>query len=217
MFDTPYSFGRRRMRQDVQAAPYVENRRWRIGPVTYVTLSIPGSNNNRSDTAPDPAESAARTAATIDWMHQAFASARAHRSHGVMLILQANPWFDRADPTRAPKRDPQTLVADLPAPDPSSGDGYDELLRQIRAEVISFGKPVVLVHGDSHYFRVDKPLLDRNGHRIEHFTRLETPGDNPQSGSNDVQWVRVEVDASDPEVFDIQQEVVGPNLQAYAP
>jgi hypothetical protein len=134
-----------------------------------------------------------------------------------MLILQANPGFDRADPTRAPKRDPQTLVADLPAPDPSSGDGYDELLRQIRAEVISFGKPVVLVHGDSHYFRVDKPLLDRNGHRIEHFTRLETPGDNPQSGSNDVQWVRVEVDTSDPEVFDIQQEVVGPNLQAYAP
>lgn len=217
MFDTPYSFGRKRIRQDVQAAPYVENRRWRVGRVTYVTLSIPGSNNNRSDTAPDPAESAARTAATIDWMHQAFAYARAHESRGVMLVLQANPGFDRADGTRAPTRDPQTLVADLPAPDPSSGDGFDELLRQIRAEVIDFAKPVVLVHGDSHYFRVDKPLLDRNGHRIEHFTRLETPGNNPQSANNDVQWVRVDVDPSDSEVFGFVQEVVEPNLQAYAP
>jgi hypothetical protein len=46
------------------------------------------------------------------------------------------------------------------------------------------------VHGDSHYFRVDKRLLDRNGHRIEHLTRVETPGNNAQSESNDVQWVK---------------------------
>jgi hypothetical protein len=217
MFDTGYSFGRHRLRQDVQAAPYVENRRWRVGPVTYVTLSIPGSNNNRSDTAPDPAESAARTAASIAWLQQAFDDAREQRSRGVMVIIQANPGFDRADPTRAPTRDPQTLVADLPAPDPNSGDGFDELLRQLRAEVIELNRPVVLVHGDSHYFRVDKPLLDRNGHRIEHFSRVETPGDNAQSGNNDVQWVRALIDGTDDEVFTFEQEVVAPNLQAYTP
>ena len=75
----------------------------------------------------------------------------------------------------------------------------------------------VLVHGDSHYFRLDKPLVDAAGNRIENFTRLETPGDNAQSGDNDVQWVRVTVDPRDPEVFSYQQEVVPGNQPAYEP
>jgi hypothetical protein len=216
MFDTDRSFGRHRLRQTVQEAPYVENRRWRVGPVTYATLSIPGSNNNLGDTAPDPAEWAARNAANIEWLHEAFDSARHHRSDGIMLLIQANPGFDRDDPNRAPIRDPRTLVSDFAPPHPSSGTGFDEFLRELRAEVIAFAKPVVLVHGDSHYFRVDKPLLDRNGLRIQYFTRVETPGDNAPT-NNDVQWVKAVVDEDNPEVFDFEQEVVGPNLQAYTP
>lgn len=60
----------------------------------------------------------------------------------------------------------------------------------------------------------DKPLLDALGNRIEHFTRVETPGNNAQSGNNDVQWVSVSVDAGDSEVFSFQQEVVAENLPA---
>jgi hypothetical protein len=50
---------------------------------------------------------------------------------------------------------------------------------------------VALVHGDSHYFRVDKPLLDAAGNRIEsnrieNFPRAEVSGDNAESGSDDV-------------------------------
>jgi len=37
---------------------------------------------------------------------------------------------------------------------------------------------VAYVHGDSHYFRVDKPFLDAKGRRLENFTRVETFGDN---------------------------------------
>jgi len=217
MFDTPFSFGQRRIRQDVQRAPYVEDRRWSFGDVTYVTLDIPGSDNNLGDVAPDPAEWAARNAATIAWMHQAFAEARARHSKAVMVVMQANPGFDRFDALRSPPRNPQTLVADFVAPDPSAGEGYNQFLVELRAEVISFAKPVVLVHGDSHYFRVDKPLLDRNGNRIEWFTRVETPGDNAQSASNDVQWVKARVSKGDPEAFSFEQELVAPNLQAYVP
>jgi hypothetical protein len=54
--------------------------------------------------------------------------------------------------------------------------------------------------------------VDALGNRIEHFTRVETPGDNAQSGSNEVQWVSVSVDPRDPEVFSFQQEVVAENL-----
>jgi hypothetical protein len=68
-FSTPYSFGQHRKRQEVQTAalcsgvsgpvPCVENRRWSVGGVMYVTL-VQGSCNNLCDTAPDVAEYTAR-------------------------------------------------------------------------------------------------------------------------------------------------------------
>jgi hypothetical protein len=209
LFDIPTSHGDRRLRQEVQASPYVENRRWGVGRVTYATLHVVGSDNNRSgDVAPDPVEWQARDEATNRWLREAFAAAKARDSAAVMLLIQGNPGFDGADPTRAPVRDPFTLGPD---------DGFANFLRTLRAETIAFAKPVVLVHGDSHYFRVDKPLLDAAGNRIQHFTRVEAPGDNAQSGSNDVQWVSVRVDPRDAEVFSYQQETVQPNLVGYQP
>jgi hypothetical protein len=56
-------------------------------------------------------------------------------------------------------------------------------LLALRDEVIGFRKPVAWVHGDSHYFRVDKPF---QGRRLENFTRVETFGDNQGNGDNDV-------------------------------
>jgi hypothetical protein len=141
-------------------------------------------------------------------MQEAFAEAKHRGSAGVLLVMQANPGFDAADPTRSPVRDPRTLAPD---------DGFFTFMKTLRAETIAFGKPVVLVHGDSHYFRLDKPLQDAAGNRIENFTRLETPGDNAQSGNNDVQWVSVDVDASEPEVFSFTHEVVAENLPVYLP
>jgi len=45
------------------------------------------------------------------------------------------------------------------------------------AQVVAFRRPVAYVHGDSHYFRVDKPFLDFQGRRLETFTRVETFGE----------------------------------------
>jgi hypothetical protein len=209
MFDTRFSFGQNRKRLEVQDAPYVENRRWQHRGVTYATLHVVGSDNNLGDVDPDPAEWEARNAATNEWLHETFAEAADRSSKAVLLIIQANPGFDESDPTRAPTRDPMTLLPE---------DGFHSFLTELRREVIEFDRPVVLVHGDSHYFRVDKPLLDREGHRIEHFTRVETPGDNAQSDSNDVQWVKVTVDTSDDEVFSFEQEIVEANVRpAYTP
>src|SRR5258708_12808277 len=39
-------------------------------------------------------------------------------------------------------------------------DGFRAFLLALRAEVIAFGRPVVYVHGDTHTFRIDKPLFD---------------------------------------------------------
>ena len=219
-FSTPYSMGQRQMPQDVQTAvlclgfsrtlvPCVENRRWAVRGVTYATMNIQGSCNNLCDDFPDPQEHAARNQAVIQWMQQTFARAIADGAAAVMLISQANPGWDQSDPTRAPVRNPRTLVETDANP-----DGFREFLLALRAEVIRFRRPVAYVHGDSHYFRVDKPFQDADGRRLENFTRLETFGNNPANGTNDVQWVKVNVDARTREVFAYEAQIVPANRVA---
>lgn len=224
-FSTPFSLGQRPLRLEVQSEPLclgvsedrqgtkrvpcVENRRWTFGGVTYATLNVQGSCNNLCDTAPDPAEYAARNQANIAWMKETFAVARERTSAAIMLISQASPGWDQSDGTRAPLRDPRTLAQTDGQP-----DGFQAFLSALRHEVIAFRKPVVYVHGDSHTFRIDKPLLDAQGRRLENFTRLETFGDNQSNGNNDVQWVKVFVDAQSREVFAYQPQIVPGNRMA---
>jgi hypothetical protein len=218
-FSSPLSMGQHPILQEVQTAPLclgvagpvpcVENRRWTAGRVTYVTLNVPGSCNNLCDTAPDPDEFRARNAANIQWLRESFAAAVQRRSVAIMLIAQANPGWDKADPTRAPVRDPQTLVQTDGAP-----DGYHDYLLALRELVTAFRRPVAYVHGDSHYMRVDKPFLDASGRRLENFTRVETFGDNAQNGNNDVQWLKVTVDPRNREVFSYQPVIVPGNREA---
>jgi hypothetical protein len=209
LFSTPFSLGRHHLRQEVQGAPYVENRRWSVGGVTYATLNVQGSCNNLCDVAPDMAEYAARNAADIAWLRETFAQAKAHRSAALMIIWQADPGWDATDETRAPLRDPQTLVQKGTDP-----DGYHDLLSALRDETIAFRRPVAVVHGDSHYFRIDKPLVDAQGRRLENFTRVETFGDHQENGDNDVHWLRVGVDPRSREVFSYQPQIVPANRTA---
>lgn len=219
LFTTPFMLGRHHLHQEVQAVPLclgfsgptpcVENRRWELGGVIYATLNVQGSCNNLCDTAPDPAEFQARNAANIQWLQDTFAEARARGSVAVMLISQADPGWDLTDGTRAPLRDPKTLAETDGQP-----DGYQAFLLALRDEVISFRKPVAYVHGDSHYFRVDKPFLNAAGQRLENFTRVETFGDNQANGINDVHWIRVTVNPSSRDVFSYQAQIVPGNRVA---
>jgi hypothetical protein len=221
-FSTDQSLGRHSLTQNVQTAPTcvnaarapapcVENRRWDYHGVTYATLNVQGSCNNLCDIAPEPAEWAARNQANIDWLNQTFAEAQAHGSSAIMLISQANPGFDQSDPTRAPLRDAKTLAETDGQP-----DGYAAFLQTLRGLVVSFGRPVAYVHGDSHYFRIDHPLLDPTGRRIQSFTRVETFGDNqtPAGNTNDVQWLKALVDPSSRDVFAFQPQIVPQNWTA---
>ena len=218
-FSSDRSFGAHPLTQEVQTDPTclgtsgptacVENRRWTVKDVTYATVNIQGSCNNLCDTAPDPAEYAARNAADVAWLQQTFAEANAKGSAAVMVIGQADPGFDATDATRAPLRNPKTLVETDGQP-----DGFHDFLAALRDLTVGFGKPVVYVHGDSHYFRVDKPLLDAQGRRLENFTRVETFGDNAANGLNDVHWVKALVDPHSRDVFAFQAQIVPANRTA---
>jgi hypothetical protein len=218
-FSTPFSLGRDPIRLEVQSTPLclgvngptacVENRRWSFKGVTFATINVQGSCNNLCDTAPDPAEFAARNAADIAWVRQTFAAASADGSAAVMLISQADPGWDLSDGTRAPLRDPKTLVETDGQP-----DGFHDFLAAVRDEVIAFRKPVAYVNGDSHYLRIDKPFLDAQGRRLENFTRVETFGDNQGNGDNDVHWLKVLVDPRSRDVFAYQPQIVPANRTA---
>lgn len=224
-FNTKFTLGQRQLAQTVQRAPLclgvngavpcVENRRWEVNKVTYVTLNVPGSCNNLCDTAPDSAEYSARNQSNIVWLRESFKAAKDSNSVAVMMITQANPGWDQTDGTRAPLRDPKTLVeTDKQADGTLTPDGYKDFLIALRNETIAFRKPVAYVHGDSHYYRVDKPFLDSEGQRLENFTRVETFGDNVANGINDVQWLKVTVNPRDREVFSYQPQIVPQNRVA---
>ena len=191
-FPTDQSLGQRTMTVVRQSAAYPENARWSYGPVTYAVVNVPGSDNNFADggkngpAAEGQAEYAARNAADLDWVKQVFAAATADGSAAVLIAMQADMW----DPTAT-----LTHFADMKA----------ELARQ----AIAFGKPVVLVNGDSHSFETDKPLLDATGKVIESVTRVTTFGETQNH------WVSVTVDASDPNVFTFHQHLVSANLPTY--
>jgi hypothetical protein len=231
-FSTPYTLGQNRFLQEVQSTPTCkgfltgtdgpmadrtksetftysnvacsENRRWIVGRVMYAVLDIQGSCDNLCDDYPDPIEHAARIAADIAWMQGTFQTAIEQGCVAVMFISQADPGWDDTDGTRAPTRNAQTLIEDDAQ---KATDGFGDFLRALRSEVIAFGKPVAYVNGDSHYFRVDKPLLDTKGNLVVNFTRVETFGDH-QPALGDVNWLKVNVDPSSREVFSYETQIV---------
>jgi hypothetical protein len=182
------SLGQRKMKLERQSNDpkfhsFRENVRWVKGNVLFAGLNVPGAANNVSQP-----EFATRNSANIAWLKAAFAAAKRDERRGIMIIIQANPFPERGSTNRV-------------------GAGFREMLSVLEQETITFGNPVVLVHGDSHYFRIDKPLSGtKSRRRLENFTRVETFG-NP-----DVHWLRVTVDPADPNVFTFRQELVRDNL-----
>ena len=127
-------------------------------------------------------------------MKASFAKAKAEGDKGVMIVVQADPGFDI----------PET--EDVDESRLSGNDGYAAFLDALMAETKAFDGQVVLVHGDTHYFKIDKPLPNAT-HMIANFTRVQT------FGSPNIDWLRVDVDASSRDVFTFRPMVVAANAE----
>jgi len=175
-----------RQSSDASYSAYRENVRWAVKNILFAGLHVVGSNNNLGRTPEADVEYFARNAATLAWLHDTFEKARQEDHKAVMLIIQANPGFE------------------LPA---SQRTGFNDFLAALETEALAYGRPVVLVHGDSHYFRIDKPMIGtRSRRRVENFTRVET------FGENDNHWLHVAVEPISPNVFVFDQRLVAANL-----
>lgn len=187
------SLGKSKLKTETQASDdgyslYPEHLRWERGRVHFASLHVVGSNNGmapfegRTEAHDEEVES--RMQASIQWMQDTFKRATQNGSVGVFLMIHANPQFGENNASFAP------------------------FLKALEREVIAYGLPVLFAHGDSHYFRIDKPLVHSiTRQRIENFTRVET------FGAGDIHWLRIRVDPNDVNVFSIRQEIVTLNRE----
>ncbi|GAB3028645.1 hypothetical protein GCM10027285_08720 [Oleiagrimonas citrea] len=208
-FSKNVSQGLHPMRVDRQGAPgkaYSENSRFIRDRVMFVSLNVIGSNNNfvatdkectkksmrtAADCAAATAEYRARNAANLQWLADAFAVARKRHLAGVVIAIQADMYggIDVADGNYK-----DTF---LPTLDPSY-NGFADFFHAMIDETQNFDGQVVLVHGDSHYFRVDKAMVKDNGQTQPNFTRVEV------FGNADNSWVEMTVDPDSKNVFSFQ-------------
>jgi hypothetical protein len=185
------TLGRRTFPLETQSAnpalaEFVEHARWSASNLVFATLHIVGSGNFTETfparTAADDEEVQRRLEASLAWLHETFAAAKSAAAGGIVIAFHANPGFYWSPADQRPFR---------------------PLLDALAEEAVAYGKPVLLIHGDTHEFTTDHPLRARGTNQpIANVTRLEVPG------SPDVGWVRVVVTTGETPSFAFEQRVV---------
>ena len=171
-------------------AAVVENVYFTHKGVLFATLSVPGSNNTLTWTAPftneaaRQREAASRTLADLRWISTVFDKAASGSIKAVVIAQQADYWHL---PDFAGDSTGQLTRA------------YAPLVHEIAARTNRLGKPVLLINGDRHYYSVDTPLATPtdvfgkvyNTDAVPLFQRLGL-----QASANPASWTRVKVDTS---------------------
>lgn len=173
---------------DTEFRLFVENARWVRGDILFATLHVTGSNNNRPTepgerpaSNPPPGaleEFQTRDAANRAWLRASFAEAQRISARAVVLMQQADMYY--AERCGRGQR-----------------SGFMAMRAALEEQALAFGKPVLLIHGDSHVF-----LREPHGPSIPNLTRLMVPG------AQDVRAVLIEV-GNGPEV-PWRFEAIGP-------
>jgi hypothetical protein len=166
---------------------YVENQLWVEGGAVFSLVHVVGSNNSllpwytddpTHTHVDDPArrvmEEQKRDAANLDWLDRTFAAARAYSAGTVVLLTQADMW------------------------DVGPTDGFNGTIQKIAALTVAYGKPVLLVNGDSHIYKVDNPLAAGDvvhgvATPVPNLTRLVVQGSTTAPLS---EWIKLHIDVA---------------------
>ncbi|MBM3767532.1 MAG: hypothetical protein FJW32_19245 [Acidobacteria bacterium] len=179
-----------RQSEDARFTRYVENAMWSTGPILFATVHVVGSNNNLGRNAENDREHQERGVANASWLATAFRVARENAFAGVILAIHANPGW-----------------VGTPVRPASLGSGFREFYRQLEDEAIVFQRPVLILMGDTHIFRIDKPMVGTRSVRVlDNVTRAEVPGDVQ------AHWLRIKVDPARRGLFSFEHEDVPQNF-----
>ena len=168
---------------------FVENARWVRGGFVFTTVHLVGSANGtesfpgRAREDDDAADR--RLSAANAWLDEAFALATRDSMHGVVVAMHADPYLELRGP-----RNP-----------------FESFITRLARQAATFSGIVVLLHGDTHSYRVDQPLLrPDSSDTLRTFTRVET------FGSPDVGWVRIVVDTINGRVAGVEPRLMPKRL-----
>ena len=172
----PDSLGQRTLPLERQPGAYPEHSRFRVGPVLFVTLNLPGPGNNAGSRSEPSAEFRTRNPVVLQWVEESFALARREKLPGIVLLFQADPGFSHFNQGLAHR-------------------GFRDFLETVRRETLAFSGQVALIHGDTHISRIDHPLRNGDGKPLPNLVRVETFG-YPVMG-----WTRGVIDSDSPTLF----------------
>jgi len=198
-FSTSKSFGKRQLnltRQsdvDPKHQKFVENAYWVKNHFLFVSVHIPGSNNNFERDEQAKAEYYERNQANLDWIQNSFALAQKMNYLGIIFCYQADMFYT---PTQAVSPD----------------SGYRDTLLELSKSAQLFKKPVLLIHGDSHRLILDQPLKTVDQKNVlENVLRLEV------MGAEQVQAVSIEVNPKSEQPFSFTPILLRQNMTAPRP
>lgn len=183
--DPGTSFGKKQVAVESQAnvmaedfGIYAENVRMTYEDLMVITVHVVGSNNNFEirDLAATT-EFFARDAANTAWLEASFDKAIAENAEAVVVANHADMFeFD---------------FNSFGNEGHLRHSGFLNFAKALTKKAVDFGKPVLLVYGDSHVFRVTRPFPKK----APNITGLEV------FGSADMHAVEVSVDTDDLAVF----------------
>lgn len=192
-FSTNQSLGKNTIRLRRQAdldprySKYVENAYWVKNNFLFVSIHIPGSNNNNEGAESAVKEYLDRNQANLVWIDQAFNLAAQRNLGGIIFAYQADMFYK-----------PSQLT--------SSESGYRDTLESLISRSEIFNKPVLLIHGDSHRLKIDQPLYRKNQKKVlENVLRLQV------MGADQVQAVEVQVNPLQEQPFSFRPIILKEN------
>lgn len=192
-FSKPESLGHKPLALTRQAdlmpryTKYIENSRWTHNEVLFVSVHIPGSNNNFERRPGAPDEYFDRNTANLAWINAAFEEAVKPEVRGLVFAYQADMWSD-----------------EVPTQDTMSG--YADTIDAFSRGAEKVGKPVLLINGDKHLLRIDQPLKGAKKETILNAMRLQV------MGASEIHAVRVTVDPENPMLFSFTPFFVVENM-----
>ncbi|NQV72228.1 metallophosphoesterase, partial [bacterium] len=126
-------------------AEFVENQMWEKGGVVFATVHLVAITR----ASPDSVDATRREEAAAQWIAKAFERAKESKSKGVFIATQVDPWPVSGNPAIVGSLCPACFNVDR---------GVNQLSEVLQSETQTFDGQVVLAVGDTHVFRVDKPL-----------------------------------------------------------
>jgi hypothetical protein len=169
-------------------AKYVENARFWKNGVLFITAHVVGSNNGFETTdAEAVAEFFDRNKANVAWLDDSFKLAREQNARAVVIAIHAAPYDIRQKEFAVP-----------------AASGHVDTLKAIERGSKSFGRSVLVIHGDEHEFEVE-------GFRGTDYKRIPNVWRMQVMGADYVHAVRVTVEPSGPNVFSFTPLLVPEN------